>query len=201
MTTSEIVSSAIAFLSLIVSGITAYLTLLSRFKGVVLPKRRAILTQITGTPNLVLECEFFNEGAKPGSIESIMVTIVHDETGTQFRFAPHLVRSQFNIFDKYQLSDFAPFSGISLSSKDRRELYIAFKPLLPQFSPPKSGVFTVYTSAKVDSASKWILSSRTFSLRLNEGIVDKWTGSDGEAFQIEAIEIGKDREQYFGRQK
>ena len=196
MTTSEIVASAIAVLSLVVSGVTAYLTLLSRFKGVVLPKRRPILTHITDTPYLILECEFFNNGAKPGSIEDIVVTIVHDETGTPFLFAPKYVTSQINILGN-QLSDLAPFSGISLSSRERRELYVAFKPLA-QFAPPKSGIFTIYVRAKVDGNSKWISSPRPFSLRLNERIVDKWTSSSGETIQIEAIEIGKDRTQYFG---
>ncbi len=201
MTTNEIITLIMAGLSLIISGATAYLTLFSRFKSSILPKRRIILTQITGTPNLILECEFYNSGAKPGSIEDLMVTVIHDETGTEFQFAPYLVKSQFNIFAKYQVSDFAPFSGISLSSKDRRELYIAFKPLLVQFTPPKSGIFTIHTSAKIDGDSKWITSPRTFSLRLNDGLVEKWTGSSGEAYQIEAIEIGKSRESYFGHRK
>jgi len=196
MTTAEIVTSVIAILSLMVSGLTAYLTLLSRFKGALIPKRRAILTQIAGVPYVILECEFSNSGAKHGSIEDIMITIVHDETGTQFRFAPHLVRNQFDMFDRYQVSDFGVFSAVSLGSKERRELYIAFKPLLPQFSPPTSGVFTVHTSIKIDGASKWTNSHRTFSLGLNESIVQKWTSPKGEAQQIEAIEIGKSRQQY-----
>jgi hypothetical protein len=39
MTTAEIVTVILASLSLVVSLITAYLTLLARFKGVVLPRR------------------------------------------------------------------------------------------------------------------------------------------------------------------
>src|SRR5690348_1564518 len=103
MTTGEIASSIIAILSLIISGVTAYLTLLARFKGKAASKRRVILTQIMGIPYLVLEYEFNNEGAKPGAVEDLMLTITHPETGSEFSFAPHLVKQQFNIFDKYKI--------------------------------------------------------------------------------------------------
>ena len=152
MTTADIVTSTIAILSLIISAITAYLTLFARFEGKVIPKRRIILTQITGIPYLVIECEFNNGGAKPGSIEDLMLTVTHPETGSEFSFAPHLTKQQFSIFDKYKVSDFVVFSAVSLGTRERRELHIAFRPLLLQFSPP-IGLVKVHTSIKVDGKS------------------------------------------------
>lgn len=193
MTTGESISSIIAILSLIISGVTAYLTLLSRFKAKVVPKRRVILTQIMSVPYLILECEFGNEGAKPGAIEDLMLTISHPETGSEFSFAPHLTKQQFNIFEKYKVSEFGVFSAISLGAKERRELHIAFRPLLTQFSPP-TGLVKVHTSVKIDGQTKWINSNSTFSLKLTEDIIEKWTSPTGEAQQIEAIEIGQSRQ-------
>jgi hypothetical protein len=196
MTTGEIISSAVAFLSLVVSGITAYLTLFTRFKVLVLPKRRVFLTQVAGVPYLVLECQFINEGVKYGSVEDILVEVVHNDTGSKFKFAPKLIRPQFNIYDRYQLSDFNTFSTVSLGSKDRKEAFIAFIPLLAEFSPPKNGTFTIYTSIKVEDSDEFVFQPRIFSLKLNEEIVANWTSSTGEAQSIEAVEIGKNRQQH-----
>jgi len=193
MTTGETVSSILAVLSLIISGITAYLTLLSKFKARVVPKRRVILTQILNVPYFVLECEFSNIGAKSGAIEDLLLTVSHPETGSEFSFVPHLTKPQFNIFDKYNITDFGVFSAISLNAKERRELHIAFRPLLTQFSPPV-GLVKVHTSVKIDGQTEWMNSTPTFSLRLTQNIIEKWVSPEGEAQQIESIEIGQSRQ-------
>lgn len=195
MTAAEITSSIIAIFSLIISAITAYLTLLTRFKGKVAPKRRVILTQMNDIPYVVLECEFSNAGAMHGSIEDLMLTVVHPETGSEFNFAPQLSKSHFNIFDKYNVSDFSVFSGVSLGTKERRELYIAFKPLLSHFFPP-IGLVKLRTSIKINGQANWLNSSEPLSLLLNEDIIKKWSSPPpiGEPQQIEALEIGISRQ-------
>lgn len=201
MTTGEIVSSALAVLALIISGITAYLTFFAKFKAVFWVKRRVILTKIQDVPHVVLECEFFNEGAKQGSVEDIILTIIHNETGNEFKFLPQYARSQYNIFSEYKLSDFSNFSGISLKPKDRKELYIAFKPTLDKnFSPPQSGTFAVYIAAS-DGKADYQMKASTFSIPITKEIVEQWVGNSAKALQVEAIELAKSRQKYFGNRQ
>jgi len=194
MAIADIVSSVFAGLALLVSGLTAYLTLLSRFKAAVLPKRRAILLQIDNVPHLVLEYEFLNLGSKPGLIDDIILGIAPD-TGSDIEYAPHLVCSPFSMFRKISISRFSAFSGISLGSKERRELYIAFKSNLQSFQFPP-GKAAVRTSIRVGTRKEWMTSPCIFSLELTKDILDKWTGYDYEPQQIEAIEIGESRRWY-----
>lgn len=202
MTLAETISSIIAFIALIISGVTAYLTLFARFKGIFSPKRRVILTQINGVPYVVLECEFRNEGAKHGSIEDLMLKVTHPETGSEFNFAPQFIKLQFNIFDRYNITDFLIFSGVALGTKERREMYIAFRPLLPQFSPPV-GLVKLHASAKVNGQTNWLNSTEPISLRLSDDINKKWISLPpiGEAQQLEAIEIGISRQSLLEKKK
>ena len=64
MDTGDIITAFISFVALSISGLTAYLTLLSRFKANISPKRRAILTQIDGNPCIILNLEFINDGSE-----------------------------------------------------------------------------------------------------------------------------------------
>jgi hypothetical protein len=200
MTTAEIISSAIAGLSLIVSVLTAYLTLLSRFKGTVLPKRRVVLTQVEGAPCLALECEFVNDGSKPGSIDDILVKMRHLETGLQLVLVPFLVRDQFNIFQRYQMSDFTTFSGISLGARQRRELFVIFKPIQAKFEPP-NGKVVLHTSICANTGSKYVESPTLISLNLEEDVVKRWASPDGSPQLIQAIEVSQSRREYLERQR
>jgi len=200
MTTADIVSSAIAVLALIVSGLTAYLTLLSGFKGTVLPKRRVVLTQVEATPCLALECEFVNDGARPGSVDDILVRIRHLETGSQYVFAPFLVRDQFNIFQNYQMSDFSAFSGISLGAKQRRSMFVFFKPIQARFDPPR-GTVVLHTSVCAGmNTRKYVDSPTLISLNLDQGIAERWASPDGSPQLVHAIEISQSRRAYLERQ-
>ncbi len=98
MSIGEIVSSAIAILALVISGITAYLTFFAKFKAVFVVKRRVILTKIQGVPHVVLECEFFNDGAKQGSIEDIILTVIHNETGNEFKVLASIYKKPIQYF-------------------------------------------------------------------------------------------------------
>lgn len=198
MTAGEITSSVIAVLALIISGITAYLTFFAKFKAVFWVKRRVILTKIQDVPHVVLECEFFNEGAKRGSIEDIIVTVIHNETGNEFKFLPQYIKSQYNIFSEYGLSDFSTFSGVSLKPKDRKELFIAFKPTLEKsFLPPSQGGTCVIHIAACDGNANYVTMVSAFSILLTKEIVEQWIGESPKPLQIEAIEIAKSRQKYF----
>jgi hypothetical protein len=201
MTTGEIVSSVLAIIALIISGVTAYLSFFAKFKVTFWVKRRVILTKIQDVPHVILECEFFNEGAKQGSVEDIILTIVHSETGNEFKFLPQYARSQYNIFSEYKLSDFSNFSGVSLKPKDRKELYIAFKPTLDKnFLPPHSGTFAISTAAS-DGNTNYMMTASTFTIPLTKEIVEQWIGESAKALQVEAIELAKSRQKYFGNRQ
>jgi hypothetical protein len=200
MTTSEIISSVIAILALIISGVTAYLTFFAKFKARILVKRRVILTKIKDVPCVVLECEFFNEGAKQCLIEDVILTIIHNETGTEYKFYPQYTRPQYNIFALYKMSDFSTFSGLSLKPKDRREVFIAFRPTLRESFSPQSGTFAIYVATD-DGKATYKVSAPTFSIHLTEDGISKWVGDPAEARQLEAIEIGENRQQFFSNRK
>jgi hypothetical protein len=180
--------------------LTAYLTLLARFKGTVLPKRRVILTQVEAAPCLALECEFVNDGAKPGSIDDMLVRIRHLETGSQYMFVPFLVRDQFNIFQNYQMSDFSAFSGISLGAKQRRSMFVFFKPTEAGFDP-QQGSIVLHTSICADTRSKKYTESPTLiSLNLDEDTARRWGCRDGSPQLMQAIEISQSRRAYLEHQ-
>lgn len=201
MTTGEILSTILSIIALSISGVTAYLTFFAKFKAVFWVKRRVILTKIQDVPHIVLECEFFNEGAKQGSIEDIILTITHNETGNEFKFLPQYARDQYNIFAKYKLSDFSNFSGISLKPKDRTSVYIAFKPTLDKkFSPPQDGTFAIYIAAS-DGNADYGMKASTFSIPINKEIAELWVGDSEQAFQVEALELAKSRQKYFGNRQ
>lgn len=202
MTINEIISSVIAILALIISGVTAYLTFFAKFKVSILVKRRVILTKIRDVPYVVLECEFFNEGAKQSLIEDIILTIIHNETGTEYKFYPQYTRPQYNIFAIYKMSDFSTFSGLSLKPKDRKEVFIAFKPTLKESFSLQSGTCAIYVYVATDDGkATYKVSAPTFSIFLTEDDVSKWVGDPAEARQLEAIEIAENRQQFFSNRK
>jgi hypothetical protein len=150
---------------------------------------------------LGLECEFVNDGSRPGSIDDILVKMRHLETGSQFVLVPFLVRDQFNIFQNYQMSDFSPFSGVSLGPRQRRELFVIFKPMQTNFEPP-SGTVVVHTSVCANTDSKkYAESSTLISIKLEEAITGRWASPDGAPQLIQAIEVSQSRRAYIERQR
>lgn len=196
MTLGDIITSVIAALALLVSLATAYLTLWSGFRVTVLPRRRPVLYQVDGIPCLMLECEFVNDGARPGSVEDMLVYLRRPDSGEKYEFTPSLVRDQFNIFHSYQKDDFAPFAGISIGARQRRELCIVFSPTQKPFVPPVGNV-VVDTRLAVDSKLKgWIVSPTTLSLNLGEDLAARWASPDGSPLQVTAVEITQRRNDY-----
>jgi len=200
MTSAEIIPILISALALVVSGITAYLTLLARFQGHVLPRHRAVLTQIEGTPCLVLECEFVNDGAKPGAIEDLLVN-TFDEQGNRVIFTPFLTKEQFNVFQNYQLNDFSIFSGISLGAKQRREIFLVFRPSQPDFKA-NPGIMYLRTNICTNmSHKKWNKSPVQFSLELKAENILEWLSPSGKPQQIPAMEIGQSRRAFLQKNR
>ena len=200
MTTAEIITSIISLLALVVSGVTAYLTLIARFNASVLPRHRPFLTQIEGTPCLVLDCEFVNDGAKPDSIEVLLVEMF-DEQGNSIVFSPYLVKDQFNVYQNYQISDFVTFSGISLGAKQRREIFLIFRPTRADFKP-QAGVMSIRTNMCSNiQKDSWRKSPVKFSIDLKEENIQDWLNKAGKSQQVTALEVGKSRLNFLHRQQ
>jgi len=200
MTNAEIITSVLSVLALLVSGMTAYLTLISRFHASVLPRHRPILTQIDGTSCLVLDCEFVNEGAKSGSIEDLLLEMF-DEQGNRVVFSPFLVKDQFNVFQLYQITDFAIFSGIALGAKQRDEVFIVFRPTQANFNP-QAGVMTFRTNICTNiQKGKWSKSTVRISVDVSKENVQEWLSKTGKPQQVTAIEVGKNRRSFLDKQQ
>ena len=133
MTTAEIVASLIAALSFVVSCVTAYKTLLARFSGKCGVSTRLILTHVDQTPSIGLACFFDNTGARPGVLDDLRLAVTHRQSGAKYLFFPQLMRNDYSIYASYELQDWFPFSGISLSAQERIERYVLFKPLYDRF--------------------------------------------------------------------
>jgi hypothetical protein len=196
MTPAEIIIAVISILALIISGITAYLTLLTRFQGCIIGKYRAVLTQIEAIQCLVLECEFINDGAKPGVIEDVLVSMV-DEQGNPAVFTPFLTKDQFNVFSSYQINDFTTFSGISLGAKQRREIFLVFRSNSQSAYKPEAGEILLRADLCANVArKKWRKSALKFSMELKDENIKEWISPTGKPQLITAIEVGQSRREF-----
>jgi hypothetical protein len=193
MDTADIVSSSLAALSLVVSVVTAYLTLLARFKCVALPRRRAILTQIDGVMCLVLECEFANQGAKPGSIEDMVVSAKIQEVKEPLKLTPWLAAEQFDLQTCYRAADLAEFDDIPLGAHERKTLHVIFRAGADAFVAPvgKAGVRTSFCAA--GKGQRWQQSPVSMTLVLDESMASCWGNGDSHAQLVTALEIQERR--------
>jgi hypothetical protein len=125
MDTTQIVSTTIALLALIVSAITAYRTLFSRFAPEIYSRPHLVLSRLNKVPSIIIGCEFNNLGAHAGTIEDIVVRVKFrqqsDPKATRsistYIFLPTLVRDSYNIFQNYQNTDFEPFQSVPLAAR------------------------------------------------------------------------------------
>ena len=199
MSTAELLASIMAFLALVISIITAYLTLLQSFSAKVYPGRRPILTQVDDIPCLALVCECINIGAKAGIIEDIVVTINHKETGSEFKLAALLTKNEFNILEPYRATDFRAFNSIMLGPKERRSIVVVFKPIMSNFQP-LFGNYTIKVSYRYSYRKHWYDSNCVFSITLNEVTANTWRDPTiGKSQQVEADEMTVIRKKFLGK--
>ena len=200
MTTAEILSTSIAFLALMISSITAYFTLLARFQGNILPRRRVILTQIETIPYLGLECEFVNDGAKPGLIEDLSIDMM-DETGKPTTFLPFYFKEIFNIADNYSIRDYIQFTGQSLSKLQRYKCFVFFRPSGSDFKP-NPGITSITTNFCLSiEKNKWKRSIVGISMDLKEDNIKEWVSPNGKPQLIPSIEIRQNRQIFLGKSR
>jgi hypothetical protein len=138
---------------------------------------------------LVLECEFINDGAKPGVIEDLQIKLNSIETGSQTIFKPFGVREQFSMDKDYQPDDFPLFSGILLGAKQCKEMYVAFIPNQPGFEPPTGLVRLRTYSGNRQNSKKLFKSPVDMSLNLEENLSSIWKSSLGKTQYVFAQEI------------
>jgi hypothetical protein len=192
MDITDWISITIAGLSLVLSSLTAYLTLLRKAKAVVRARRRVILTQVEGVPCLVIDCTLYNPGTRGVYIEDLMLQLRHSGSGSKFSFGPILTRDTYSVFQDFRRQDFEPFKSISVDSQKGIERAVVFKPMFTKFTP-SAGVFDIELLSSSDRQDGWDRASVCFSIELDQEDVEEWSSPIGTNRQIEAREIGAKR--------
>jgi hypothetical protein len=190
MTTTEIISSIIAALSLVASGITAYLTLWKRFDGAVVPMQRPVLLQTDNIPCLGLHCEVSNYGARAGTIMDIVVSLHHSPSGNTYTMMPYLTCDDFNVRDPNHV--FRMFSGVFIVPKQTRTLFVVFRANSVSSFKPEEGTYTTLFRNSVRGKPK--NSKADFSITIDSSRALIWATDPNKTQQIDSNEIAKYRD-------
>lgn len=177
MTQAEIATIAIASLSLLVSLLTAYRTLLARFSGKIGHAQRVVLTRIAGVPSIELACFFENSGAKPGTLDDLRLKVIPQEGGEISYFYPELMRNDYNTRQSYSDVEWSPFVNILLSARDRVGRYIVFKPLSNRFVA-KEGTLEILLQCRWHRSKKWSDGPAKLTIALAKEDTETWNNPD-----------------------
>jgi hypothetical protein len=99
----------LSILALGISVFTYFTTVGGKFKGIVIPTRRISLTwieieneqgQTKNQPCIYLECEFINQGPRPGKIEDVILEFANKNKGSHNPLYAYYVKKE-DIFDIY----------------------------------------------------------------------------------------------------
>jgi len=183
MTASDIATLVISIISLIVSAFVAYMTLLQRFIGKIWASQAIVLTRLDGVPSFGLGCFVENQGAKPGYLEDMRLSVKHVQSGTSYFFYPLLTRNDYSIFENYTTKDWYPFSGFYLLAKDKLSKYILFKPLNDHFNA-LSGIYKVALEVKWRNDENWQQIAHNMDIEINPEIANQWNNPEAPSYQV-----------------
>jgi hypothetical protein len=173
MAPEDLVPIIISSISLLVSIITAYRTLLQRFAGKVWLGNYVVLNHINNISAVTLTCFFENSGAKLGISDDLRMVVEHRETGAAYKFFPIVMRDDYSIFEDYDEKDWLAFTGIILPPKARVQKYIVFKPLIDHFEAQK-GHFEISVQNRWYGSRKWGELPFTLPFELSEDDAKQW---------------------------
>lgn len=197
MSTSEIISAVISFVALVVSGYTAYKTILARFRGEVLLKPRAVLTNFDEKPCIVVGCDVSNLGAMSGSIDDFVLAVKYKQQTSKsinsLTFLPLLLRDDYSVFETYERTDFEPFQSISIPKESRLTKYIVFTPSDGKFSP-SAGNIELQVYFRDSNSSEFAKVKRTLNFLISDDAVKIWSTQTGKSILLESQENDKFRE-------
>jgi hypothetical protein len=197
MTMAELISGTLALLALIISSITAYRTLFSRFSGEVFLKAHAVFIKTQSGPSIVIGCEFENSGAKSGSVEDLIIKLIYHQRKNSginsYAFLPFLMRQDYNVLRSYSLeTDLEPFHAIPIAAKSHSTQYILFRPSDDNFFPV-AGDFEILLYSRNSGSKSWKLSKKLCYDVENEQI-EIWTSQNGKGILLEARQYLAERE-------
>lgn len=189
MELSDTIALVLSTLSIIVSVVVAYLTLLARFRGRIWPVTTFVFTKFSDKerdhiPAIGVACFVENQGARPGRLDNLRLRLSNSRTESQHAFYPHLVRKDYSIYASYQDSAWFPFGGIGLFEKGKaQEYYLLFRPNSPDFVPAP-GEHEFVLEALWMGRRRWTPIKPRIALTLTEKHVADWRSPTTPAFQI-----------------
>ena len=98
------------------------------------------------------------------------------------------MRNDYSIFASYQEENWFPFSGIPLTSKQRVERYILFKPLNDKFAA-QAGDYSVLFEVRWHSGSKWTNQTPALKFSLTPEASSNWNDPASAAWQVLSAEL------------
>jgi hypothetical protein len=199
MATADIIASILSFFALLISVVTAYKTLLARFKAEIFVSPRIILNHLNKIPSMVIGCDIQNRGAKANAIEDIVLRVIYRQQGqlqdtksiSTYLFLPALIRDDYNIFKNYQDTDFEPFQSISIIGSSRVTKYIVFTPSNNDGFSPALGEIELQVFSRNLGDTKWRKAKSNLKLPVDEGSANTWKDPNGKTILLEAAEHKK----------
>ncbi|MEO0948407.1 MAG: hypothetical protein AAFY11_09755 [Cyanobacteria bacterium J06641_5] len=200
MTIFEALSLLVAFLALIISSITAYITLLSKFKGEIFARPRPILTQLDGKALIVIGCDISNHGSDSGSIDDIVLSVKYNSYDKRvvdtYTFYPLIMRDSFSIYQNYTRGDFEPFQAIAIPARSRVTKYVAFVPGTETFSPG-AGFYKLKLSLRYYNGRKWhSVKNGEMTLEVDDELSNSWLTPSSPSYMKETEENAKLRQDF-----
>jgi hypothetical protein len=194
----ELLSIVMALLALAVSAITAYETFYSKFKCEFFVKPRIVLTQISGSPALVVGCEIMNTGTRFGAIDDIVLAVRYKQNSTRsidrYTFFPKLMRDTYSVFENYRQESFEPFQTIALTARSRFAKYIVFTSANDNFKP-STGEISVELFFRVSGGKSWKNSMNVQILEIDRESLELWIDSNNpKSIMLETMSNYKERD-------
>jgi hypothetical protein len=214
---TDILSIFIALGALALSALTFYLTKLKQFRGYVIPTRRITLTWIekraeSGAstpstkpndlePGLLLECEFINQGARPGKIEDVLIQLQHAGSGDKMSFLAYLM-GEFTGVLAEENQPLRDFSTLWIPPNSTLHTVIVFKPARElNLSPGRYKLRLGYSGDNVQTKTSsgrwltWAYSDVVFDFEISDDHIKAWKRY--QTVRLESVNLQENRKQFF----
>jgi hypothetical protein len=204
------IAAIASIIALVVSIYTLFVTRLKWFKGVVIPSRRIALTWVTGgaadIPCIFVECQFINQGVKPGKIEDVIVELQNTDGGDRLPYLAFLVRNEavdVYVEEGEREQTLRDFSTVWLKPDENKNISIFFKSSRTEIVLTANNTYRLsllYTGDNVFrmvswKILKWKVSPVHFSFRVSEAALQEW--KNGQTVRLESAELEENRKEIF----
>lgn len=202
----DIISTSISAVALSVSLFTFYITKLRSFKGYVVPASKISLTWFVvgeeDVPGIILECQFINQGAKPGKIEDVVIGLYNTDQGGSSPYLPFLIiNGSIDVYveegeQKQSLSD---FSSIWLQPDENRHVPIFFKAQTSEINLFEDCTYQLRMQYSGDNIRKvvkrkemkWARSPAAYNFRISKEVLSAW--KNHHTIRLESVELTENR--------